>query len=333
MRVSDAHPHDVNPRRIVSPSLARLAEVQAGVVTTEQAVSLGQTRHSLARLVGDGRWRRLASGLYLASPAEPNFSALAWGGVLLGGQGSRLGPRASAHLHELEKRAPGAVDVLVPADRRIRVAGPWEFVRDSSANRSTRTIGQPPRLVIDDAVIDFAALIKEPDVVGLVTQAVSSHKTTAPRLLRTLERRGRHPHRALLRDMLADVAEGAESPIELRYLRDVERPHALPNGRRQKSRLGLRYCSDVGYDKQQLLVELDGRDAHQGTARFRDMRRDNRFAARYHVTLRYGFYDLTHHPCAVAGQVWSVLAERGWPDVFTHCRRCRNTPLTELVQG
>lgn len=187
--------------------------------------------------------------------------------------------------------------------------------------------------MVDDTVIDLAALSEEPDVVGLVTQAVSSHKTTAPRLLKTLERRERHPHRGLLRDMLADVAEGAESPIELRYLRKVERPHGLPTGRRQKSRMGLRYCSDVGYDKQQLLVELDGRDAHQGTARFRDMRRDNRFAARDHVTLRYGFYDLTHHPCAVAGQVWSVLAERGWPDPFTHCSRCLDMPLSELVRG
>ena len=168
---------------------------------------------------------------------------------------------------------------------------------------------------------------------GLVSQAVSSHRTTAERLLATLERRGRHPHRALLRAMLADVAEGAESPLELMYLRDVERPHGLPRGRRQKSRLGLPYCSDVGYDEHQLLVELDGREAHQGAGRFRDMRRDNRFAARYHVTLRFGFYDLTHHPCAIAGQVWSVLADRGRPDSFRHCPRCLNTPLTELVRG
>lgn len=113
------------------------------------------------------------------------------------------------------------------------------------------------------------------EAVGLVTQAVSSHKTTAERLLRALRRRDRHPHRKLLEAMLTDVAEGAESPIELMYLRDVEWSHGLPQGRRQKSRLGLRYCSDVGYDAYQLLVELDGRDAHQGTGRFRDMRRDN----------------------------------------------------------
>lgn len=303
------------------------------MVTTEQAVGLGQTRHSLARLVANGSWQRLASGLYLTIPTAPDFSVLAWGGVLLGGDGARLGPRASSHLHTLLSAPPEVVDVLVRSDRRVRVLGPWQFVRDVSSGRSARVMGSPPRLGIDDTVIDLAALSPAPDVVDLVTQAVSSRRTTGERLLRTLERRGRHPHRALLEAMLADVAEGAESPLELMFLRDVERPHGLPIGRRQKSRFDLPYCTDVGYDEYQVLAELDGKDGHEGTGRFRDMRRDNRFAVRKQLTLRFGFYDVVHHPCAVAGQLWNVLAERGRPDAFRHCPRCRNVPLSELVQG
>ena len=133
--------------------------------------------------------------------------------------------------------------------------------------------------------------------------------------------------------MLEDVAEGAESALELLYLREVERPHGLPVGNRQRSRAGLPYCSDVGYDEYQLPVELDGRDGHQGTGRFRDMRRDNRFAARRHTTLRFGFFDVVNRPCAVAGLVWSVLVDRGCPEPFRHCSRCRNVPLTEFVLG
>ena len=133
--------------------------------------------------------------------------------------------------------------------------------------------------------------------------------------------------------MLDDVAVGAESALELLYLRDVERPHGLPVGSRQMSRLGLRYCSDVGYDEYRILVELDGQDGHAGTGRFRDMRRDNRFAARHHTTLRFGFFDVVNHPCAVAGLVWSVLADRGRLDPFRHCPRCRQVPLSELVLG
>ena len=87
---------------------------------------------------------------------------------------------------------------------------------------------------------------------------MSARRTTAARLLRGLRQRSRHPRRRLLRDLLGDVVQGAESPIELRYLNDVERPHGLPKGDRQQSRLGLPYCSDVGYDAWTLLVELDG---------------------------------------------------------------------------
>ena len=108
----------MHTRKAISAELARLAELQAGVVTVEQAVGLGQSRHSLARLVGSGQWLRLAAGLYLTAPVAIDFPALAWGGILLGGDGARLGPRASGFLHSLLDTAPSVVDVLISADRR-----------------------------------------------------------------------------------------------------------------------------------------------------------------------------------------------------------------------
>jgi hypothetical protein len=111
----------------------------------------------------------------------------------------------------------------------------------------------------------------------------------------------------------------------------VERPHGLPVGDRQQSRLGLPYCSDVGYNEFQLLVELDGRAAHDGVGRFRDMRRDNRFAFADWLTVRYGWYDLTHRPCGVAFQVASVLIRRGWSGLPTRCPQCANAFEDDLV--
>ena len=276
----------VHARMTISTELSRLADLQAGVVTTKQAVGLGQSRHSLARLVGSGQWRRLATGLYLTVPVAVDFPVLAWGGVLLGGDGARLGPRASGFLHGLLDTSPDVVDVLVQAGRRVRVTGPWVFIRDNSSGRSALTVGSPPKLGLEEAVIDLAAQCRGSDVVGVVTRAVQTRRTTASRLAIALAGRERHRHRELLNAMLNDVAAGAES-VELMYLRDVERPHRLPVGRRQRTRLGLPYCSDVGYDEYLLLVELDGRDGHEGVGRFRDMRRDNRFAASGFTTLRF----------------------------------------------
>ena len=175
-------------------------------------------------------------------------------------------------------------------------------------------------------MIDLAAQYDAAEVVGLVTRAVQTRRTTADRLLSALTRRQRHPHRLLMQAMLGDVAQGAESALELMFLRKVERPHDLPVGDRQHSRLGLPYCTDVGYDEYQLLVELDGRDGHEGTGRFRDMRRDNRFAVGGLTTLRFGFYDVVHHPCAAAGQIWSVLAARGRSEPFHHCTAMPQRP-------
>ena len=122
--------------------------------------------------------------------------------------------------------------------------------------------------------------------------------------------------------MLSDVAKGVESPLELRYLRDVERAHGLPEGQRQRYRGGLRHRTDVSYDEFAVLVELDGRLGHEGAGRFRDMRRDNDFALRALLTLRYGWPDVVDRPCEVAFQVATVLADRGWTGLFGRCHRC-----------
>jgi hypothetical protein len=60
------------------------------------------------------------------------------------------------------------------------------------------------------------------------------------------------------------------------------------------------------------MVELDGRLAHRDDARWRDIRRDNAAAADGGVTLRYGWSDVTAHPCRTAGELARVLVRRGW---------------------
>jgi hypothetical protein len=57
--------------------------------------------------------------------------------------------------------------------------------------------------------------------------------------------------------VLVDVRDGVRSPIELDYLRDVERAHGLPVGQRQFARRNTE--ADVYYTDYGLLVELDGR--------------------------------------------------------------------------
>jgi hypothetical protein len=318
-------------RREVPVALNRLAYAQSGVVSRQQAHGQGVTDRVIERLIDEDRWRLLARGIYLMVPAEPSWDGLCWAGLLIGGEGARLGPQASGHLHQLLPVAPQPVDILVPTGRSHRVEGPWQFSRERVGVRSARTVGCPPRLTVSDTVLDLCAAGSETEVVGLLTKAIQLRITTPQRLLGVMANRARQRHRRLIHTILGDVAEGAESPIELRYLNDVERAHQLPEGRRQRSRLGLPYRSDVEYDAFQLLVELDGRLGHEGTGRFRDLERDNRFAVLAWLTLRYGWYDLVHRPCAVAFQVASVMISRGWTGLPSRCSRCAAVPERELA--
>jgi len=327
----DPHTPGVKKRHEVPAALNRLANAQSGVVSREQARGQGVTDRVIHRLIREDRWRPLARGIYLTVPVQPSWDGLCWAGLLIGGDRARLGPRASGHLHQLLPTASQPVDILVPTGRSHRVDGPWQFSRERIGARTARSVGSPPRLTVADTVLDLCAAGSPSEVVGLLTRAAQLRIMTPQQLLAVMENRARQRHRGLIRTILGDVADGAESPIELLYLNDVERAHQLPEGRRQRSRLGLPYRSDVGYDPFQLLVELDGRIGHDGTGRFRDLDRDNRFAALSWLTLRYGWYDLVHRPCAVAFQVARVMITRGWLGLPSRCPRCAAVPELELL--
>ena len=275
------------------------------------------------RLVGEKRWTRIAKGLYLTSDRKPDWNALAWGGVLLGGGAARLGGAAAGHLHGLNE-APDVIEVLVPRTADLAKRGPWHFVRERPGVRSGRSIGSPPRLCVEDTVVDLCQRASEGHVIDLVTKAVQTRRTTAKRLLACISQRTRVRHRLLLEQILADVADGAHSPLELKYVRDVERAHDLPKGNRQLSgRRGKDY-RDVTYEGFALVVELDGRVGHEGLGRFRDMRRDNAALLTGLATLRYGWCDVIDRPCRVADEVATILASRGWTGSPSLCDRCQD---------
>lgn len=313
-------------RTTVPDGLTRLAYLQDGALTREQVLGAGLSRHVVSRLVTSGTWQRLASGLYLTSSGEPSWRALAWSGVLLGGDRARLGGRAAGHLVGLVDTPPNLFEVLVPSGTGCPVVtGPWQFRRERPGARLGKTAGNPPRIGIEDVVLDLAAA--EDDVgraVTWVTSAVQSRLTTAARIRRAMQARHFVRHRGFLERLLSDVEGGVRSALELSYLRDVERAHGLPPGTRQRKR--RRTETDVWYEEFGLLVELDGKVGHTGSGRFRDMRRANSATSDGLATLRYGHADVFGCPCEVAQEVGHNLALRGWTGLVMRCPRCRAEP-------
>lgn len=312
----------MRPRIDPSPSLLALADRHGGVVTAGQATRSGLGRHSVARLIDSGSWQRLAPGLFFTQRGRPPWIAQAWGGVLLGGTGAMLGDRAAAYLHGLVPTAPARIVVWTLRPTTHIDRAPWRFRRQDVSIRLRVVVG-PPAISVEDAVLDLCVGADPRQVVDLLTRAVQHRLTSPSFLLRRIDERGRVAHRRLLAELLTEVAAGAETPLELAYLRDVERAHRLPTGRRQHRDRGSGHRRDVWYEEFRTIVELDGRLGHEGSGRFRDMALDNYGALRAETTLRYGWHDVRGRPCQIARQVALVLQRAGWTGQPLPCPRCR----------
>jgi very-short-patch-repair endonuclease len=115
--------------------------------------------------------------------------------------------------------------------------------------------------------------------------------------------------------------------LELRYVRRVERPHGLPEARRQRVMVtgGRLRRTDNEYEPFGVVVELDGRLGGDGA--FRDRTRDNITAVSGKVSLRFGWTDVDAQACEVARDVAVLLRSRGWRGRPRPCgAACRLSP-------
>lgn len=305
-------------------SFDELRTEQDGVVTRAQALTSGLTVHAIRAHVRAGRWRRMSPGVYWTHTGPVPRPAQLWAAVLGLGRDATLSHETAAELCGLLDRPSDPIHVSVPADRRVR-SRPGTVVhlrRNMPAARPART---PARTGVDDTVVDLTqSAAGVDDAIAWIARACAARLTTPDRLRRAFAARPWLRWREALTVAVADVADGCHSILELRYLRDVERGHALPRGSRQvRRRTGY---SDVEYEEFALVVELDGRAWHDGEARARDRRRDNRTSAGGRRTLRYGWADVNVRPCDTAAEVSAALRLAGWPGTPQRCSAtCRAT--------
>jgi hypothetical protein len=194
-------------------------------------------------------------------------------------------------------------------------------VRQRSTARPPGSLTSPPRTLIEDTVLDLcAAASNEAAVIGFLTLSIP-RLTNSRRLARALERRSRIAHRRLIADIVAETAIGVQSPLEFRWMKQIERPHRLPIPTRPY-RLPSGAVADGAYEEFRVLLELDGRRYHDGERRFRDWRRDNLSSEDGWLTLRYGWHDTVVESCATAGNLVRVLRRRGYDGELARCTHC-----------
>jgi very-short-patch-repair endonuclease len=294
--------------------LDRLAQIQRGVLSASQARQYGVSVPWVRSRLRSGKWQQMHHGVYATFTGEPSRDALLWAAVLRAGPGALLSHYSAAELFGLVDVPTTLIHVTIPQSRRVLPVRGLSIHVSSRAPRAAHPTAMPPRTRIEETVLDLTQLsASADDACGWVARGIGRGLTTQDRLRDALGLRIRVHFRAELSELLSPELAGVNSLLEYRYVKWVEMPHGLPRGRRQASAVsaGGRIFRDVLYDEHHLTVELDGRAAHPGDTRWKDIRRDNAAVADGLNTLRFGWSDLRNQPCLVAHQVYRALCRSG----------------------
>jgi very-short-patch-repair endonuclease len=303
-------------------SCRQLIDLQRGVLARWQAPAVELKPTTINSLLRSGRWQPLQRGVYATFSGQPSRDAELWAAVLRVGPEAVLSHQTAAELDGLTSTQSEVIHVTVPDSKHIeRIPGIrlHRSERLAEARHPSRT---PPHTRIEETVLDLTQTAKNIDAAfGWLCQGCGSRLTTSDLLLTALHQRRKVRWRLILASALQDIGDGAQSVLEVRYVRDVERPHGLPRARRQAkvSRKSRRIYLDNLVDRYLTCIELDGKAAHPVAERWRDIARDNASAADGITTLRYGWPDVTQHSCQTAAQIAEVLRSRGWTGQPTPC--------------
>jgi hypothetical protein len=313
----------------VSRACQELIEFQRGVLARWQVDDPADVV-AIDGLLRADRWRVLYHGVYVACTGFPSWEGVLWAALRRCGPDAALSHTTAAELDGITRRQQEAVHVTVPAEQRVTVARreldsglPRIIVHRSArlplAIHPART---PPRTRAEETVLDLAEIARSVDAAFSWLSAACSRGVVSPEQIRAAAcRRKKMRWRPDVLIALDEIAEGVLSILERNFLRNVERPHALPTPKRQvRMRRNRRSAYlDNFYDGYGLAVELDGRAAHPVEERWQDIHRDNYFASSGIITLRYSWADVTTRPCRVAAEIAAILRQRGWTGTVRSC--------------
>ena len=289
-----------------------LSETLAGqhqVIARHQAAACGLTRDALAhRLRPGGPWQRLLPGTYLAVSGAPTLVQKDMAALLYAGPGSVLTGQAALRGLGVTSAVPRLIDVLIPAGRERR------SVLFVAAHRTTRMPEQ-----VTAGCLSYAALPRAlADTVrgltdirasrAVIASAVQRGRCSLVPLMAEL-RAGPSRDSALLRQVLAEVAEGARSVTEAEFLDLVKQaglPLPLLNVRLLAADGSLIAVPDAYWPDSGVAAEVDSREWHLSPADWeRTMTRHARMGG-------YGVIVLHFTPrqiCAEPGQVVAAITD------------------------
>jgi hypothetical protein len=301
-------------------ALARTLDHQLDVITREQAVTVGVTRHALRhRLRSGGPWQGLLPGVYLATTGTPTLIQQEMAAMLYAGPGSVVTGLAAVRQHHIRGPVTELIDVLVPSSRRRRDAA---FVRLHRTTHLPTRVWQLgplryalPARAVADAVRDLTSLR---DVRAMVADAVQRGHCRVPDLSTELNT-GPSVGSKLFREALADVAHGIRSAAE-GDLKDLLAKSGLPaplfNASIYDDGDGTFIARpDVWWPDKGVAVEVDSHEWHLSPHdHTRTLERQRRMAKRGILVLPFTPREIRTQPAKVLAAIREALETGRRPD-------------------
>lgn len=270
----------------------------------------------LNRALANGDLVRVLPEMYLLPDVSEDRGAVLRAAVAYAGV-----PAAASHLTAVELwRLP------VPSGSRIHLmTGPTRHPRGAAnvlVHRRRGFLASPPHVIVrqgvsvtrlETSIVDSWPLLDGDAKRAPVIFAVAERLTTAERLRQALDSQPRLGGRRHLAALIAKLADGCRSPLELWGYDNVLNAPGMPRFRWQAPvALGNRVVYLDAYDEASgVNVELDGAKYHRGPAdRERDLRRDSGLAALGITVVRFTHARLMREVDEVRREILAIIASR-----------------------
>lgn len=221
----------------MNEEIEHLLDLQSGVISRRQLMAEDVGDPAIRRMIRRREWARVHEGVYVDHTGQLSWTQRAWAAVLFGW------PAALCHDSALRAEdGPGRRDRLddapihIAVDRKRAVVAPPGIVTHQLADLDdkVRWNRSPPRVRIEEALVDVAAeAASEFTAIATLSDAIQARSTTPARIKKALDDRSRVARRALLANVLTDIADGTCSVLEHGYL---DRCSPVPSASARDSR-------------------------------------------------------------------------------------------------
>ena len=297
---------------VMDGAILRLAGRQHGLVTTQQLIALGYSKHGIRRRIEAGVLFRVHRGVYAIAGTKDTFEFRVMAAVLAAGEDALASHRCAAALYGLRRIHCDLPEVTVSGRAAPRIDGLQAHRRDVLRAVDRTRIGVIPVTAPAWTLLDLAACGVERMRLGGALDDVLVRKLASLAAMERLVGRAvplRLPGAGVLAELVEERRRGkrpSETGLEDELL-EVFRVYGLPEPVRQfvlPLPGGGTARFDAAYPDLLLGFEADGDKWHKGLLdRMRDEARDEKAGLIGWTIRRYGTEDIRERPAGIADEV------------------------------